>query len=203
MKNFKQTFIAIVTITLSITCSFAQRGQSGNCVSQGTFIIDGTYGFPYFLGNIIKNGNSSTITDAKVVNYNHIGGRIEYMVSSTVGLGLDYTFARVTNNFVVIGQPSSVRYNESLTKQRILGRINIHFATSPQLDPYVTAGVGYKTITWESEYDPDVDLSTLNLIPVAFRIGMGLRWYFTDIIGLGVEAGIGGPAFQGGITAKF
>jgi opacity protein-like surface antigen len=135
------------------------------------------------------------------------------MINKLVGLGAEYTYARVTDtytdsyNTVVNGQ-SVIKYgvfNESLIKQRFLLKVNFHFATTSSLDPYATAGFGYKVTKFSSD-NPNVnttDVSVFNVLPVAFRMGAGLRWFFTDNIGLAIEAGIGGPLIQGGLTAKF
>ena len=96
-----------------------------------------------------------------------------------------------------------------MTKQRILAKFNIHFATSKYLDPYATAGLGYKAslVTSDNPNDQksvyDVNNSFLNVIPISFRLGIGLRYFFTENIGISAEAGIGGPIIQGGLCGKF
>jgi opacity protein-like surface antigen len=167
------------------------------------------------MGNYIKdyynNYNSGSLQDEKVVNYNHVGGKFEYMINDIVGMGVDYTYAKVvytyTDSYYVNGQslPKYDMFTESLTKQRFLLRVNIHFATTRELDPYATAGFGYKQTVFKTNNpnNYNYDMSFFNAFPVAFMLGAGLRWFFTDNIGVCVEAGIGGPAVQGGLCAKF
>lgn len=193
----------------------AQQGESEKCIGEGKFIVDAYYGYPYVMGAYIKDNisNSGTLSDEKVVNYNHLGGKFEYMINDMVGMGIDYTYAKViysyTDSYYTTVNGQSVlkygKFTESLTKQRFLLRVNVHFATTSELDPYATAGVGYKQSVFKTDNPnySNANLSFFNAFPVAFRLGAGLRWFFTDNIGVCVEAGIGGPAIQGGICAKF
>lgn len=193
----------------------AQQGESEKCIGEGKFIVDAYYGYPYVMGNYIRDSYSSyyagTLSDEKVVNYNHVGGKCEYLINDIVGMGVDYTYAKViytyTDAYYVSGQsaPKYDRFTESLTKQRFLLRVNIHFATTSELDPYATAGVGYKQTIFKTNNpnNYNYDMSFFNAFPVSFRLGAGLRWFFTNNIGISVEAGVGGPSIQGGICAKF
>lgn len=215
MKGINKHLVITIAATLLYLHASAQgKKSSDKCVTQGTIILDAYYGYPYVMGSIIKDhSQSANITNEKIINYNHIGGKAEYMVSDMVGMGVDYTFAKVTDTYVdsytaTANGQSVVSYrtfNESLIKQRILLKVNIHFATTNQLDPYATAGLGYKYTSFKTDNPryANTNLSFFNAFPVAFRMGAGIRWYFTDIIGICAEAGIGGPILQGGITAKF
>ena len=195
------------------------------CINQGDFIIDAFYGYPYVLGNAIKeafktsNNNSINTTNViSVTNLNHLGAKFEYMVTEDIGLGLEYTFAGVymeyyDENSVLQsnGQYSTIAgyYNASLTKQRILGRVNFHYATTAHFDPYACIGAGYKKSVLKTTNPFDnysveaFNTGILNAFPVSFRLGVGLRYSFNNKIGLNIEAGIGGPSVQGGFTVKF
>lgn len=190
------------------------------CVNKGDFIIDAFYGYPYVLGNAIKEAfkpSNNAVNNTNVIsitNLNHIGAKFEYMVTEDIGLGLEYTFAGVymnyynenttTNGLIVKGF-----YDASLTKQRILGRVNFHYATTAHFDPYACIGAGYKNSVLKTNNPFDNELvdtfnaGILNAFPVSFRLGLGLRYFFNDNIGLNIEAGIGGPSVQGGLTVKF
>ncbi len=219
-------FIAII----SLNQVSAQDTKPKKCVSKGKFIIDAYYGYPYLAGKYVKdvvnsnntqyntyNGttNSNAVT---IFNLNHLGGKAEYMINDMIGLGLEYSFAAVTakysevssvyqNNGTYIYQTNN--YTARMTKQRILAKFNIHFATSKYLDPYATAGLGYKASLVTSDNPNDqqsvynVNNAFLNVIPISFRLGIGLRYFFTENIGISAEAGIGGPIIQGGLCGKF
>ena len=216
----------IVLISLSILAMHIQsKAQTAPtekqfCINQGDFIIDAFYGYPYVLGNAIKEAfkpSNNAVNNTNVIsitNLNHIGAKFEYMVTEDIGLGLEYTFASVymnyynenttTNGLIVKGF-----YDASLTKQRILGRVNFHYATTAHFDPYASIGAGYKKSVLKTNNPFGIELvdtfnaGILNAFPVSFRLGVGLRYFFNNNIGLNIEAGIGGPLVQGGLTVKF
>ena len=195
-----------------------KKEESENCVGKGKFIIDAFYGYPYMVGKYINTAVSSSGENIDVTNLNHVGGKVEYMINNVIGLGIEYTYASVTAKYV----GSYTVYNNStggydyqynnytfgINKQRILAKVNIHFATSKYLDPYATAGVGYKqTNVYSNDINNQSNVNevnnALNIIPVAFRMGIGMRYYFIKNMGISVEAGIGGPLIQAGLSGKF
>jgi hypothetical protein len=202
-----------------------EEEEEGNCVREGMFIFDGYYGYPYIVGSYIKtvfnaDKNNTTLGEASVVsvkNINHIGGKFEYMVNDIIGIGLEYSYAGVfmkyNSNYTEIENGVLITkrglFDASLTKQRILGKVNFHFETSKKLDSYATIGIGYKTSILKSNNLDDAlavavfNSSFSNFIPVAIRMGAGLRFFFTKNIGLNIEAGIGGPLVQAGLSGKF
>jgi opacity protein-like surface antigen len=213
------TIITSLLILITVQNSLhAQNDKSTNCVKKGNFIFDAFYGYPYLFGQYVKQAiNQNSVNDIAVTNFNHVGGKCEYMITDMIGLGLEYTYATVhakyseTNsvyqNGIYVNQINN--YTASITKQRILAKFNIHFATSKHLDPYATAGIGFKQSIVKSDNINDqqdvhdLNNSFLNIFPVSFRLGAGLRYYFIENLGVCVEAGIGGPIIQGGITGKF
>lgn len=213
----KTLLIIAVTVIGLITNLKAQD----NCIEKGKFIVDAFYGYPYVAGARVKSTYNSTTNNTNVVsvrNLNHIGGKFEYMINEKIGLGIEYTYAAVTAEYTEqytkvnsIGQSVTTtdNYKVTLYKQRILGRMNFHFATTKQLDPYATVGFGYKVSLLKSTDPNDAEtISTFNksfanLLPIAIRFGVGLRYFITPNFGLNVEAGIGGPSVQGGVTVKF
>lgn len=213
MKTMKiKCFIATALFFVLTSVMTAQTGDK--CVSQGKFIIDGYYGYPYVVGKVLKNiSDDDDIEISRVVNTNHIGGKLEFMVNDVIGLGAEYTFARVTNHIKNLdynndlGQYKIVNgsFKETLTKQRILFRMSIHFGTSESVDPYVSFGAGYKQTIYRNNFPSDYPINdvNINLIPISFRAGIGMRWFFTEHVGLNIEGGIGGPAIQGGLSVKF
>ncbi len=203
MKNLKTILFTVTTLLLFNSNLFAQKDRSsgGNCVQQGTILIDAFYGFPYWNGTILKSEYSGTSYDNTAVrNYNHVGGKVEFMINDHIGIGLEGTFARATVNY----QRSNLKYyTGGIDKLRILGKFNFHFATSANFDPYCTAGIGYKnTKVYDNEPGPEPDLG-LNIVPVAFRMGVGVRYFFSDAIGINAEVGLGGPLMQAGLSLKF
>ena len=222
MKNIQTIFTVLLFSIISIQTSSAQDKSSGDekCVGKGKFIIDAYYGYPYLAGKYVKDvadNNYSNNGDLQVSNLNHMGGKCEYMLNKMLGLGLEYSFAAVTGKYSEVSNVYQngtyvnqiQHYTARMTKQRFLAKINIHFATSKYLDPYATAGLGYKValVTSDNPNDQDevynVNHSFLNVVPVAFRLGIGLRYFFIKNVGICAEAGIGGPLIQGGLCGKF
>lgn len=204
MKNLKTVFATVTALLLLNSNSFAQKEQSssGNCVEKGTILIDGFYGFPYFNGALLKAAYRDSLgNNNQVRNLNHFGGKVEIMLSDKIGVGLEGTWASATVRYK--GNNGQI-YTAGIDKIRILAKFNFHFATSEKIDPYLTGGLGYKnTKIYTNEPSATVNKLTLNVIPVAFRVGIGMRYFFTDIIGVHAEVGLGGPLMQGGLSLKF
>ncbi|MGB3947120.1 MAG: porin family protein [Bacteroidia bacterium] len=191
MKKSTTIVIAALAIFISSFNSVAQ-----NCVKQGSFIIAGFYGYPYVTGAVIKTIGQNT---DKVKNLNHIGGKLEYMVSDKIGLGIEATYASAS----VMYQDSVMNwYKAGIKKLRVLPKMNVHFGTTESLDPYFTVGAGYKSTDIYVEGPEDSGSLNINLVPVSMRIGVGLHYFFTDYVGLNAEVGLGGPAIQVGLAVK-
>lgn len=215
-------FISTLVILIASTCNLNAQNdkpETSNCVGKGKIIIDPYYGYPYLFGKYIETVIAESGENVGVTNINHLGFKAEYMVTKMIGIGVDYTYASVIGKY---SQTNSVynpntglysnqtnNYTASITKQRILAKINIHFATSKYLDPYAVGGIGYKQSIVRSDNIDDQDAvnelnnSILNAFPISFRLGIGLRYYFIKNLGIAVEAGIGGPIIQGGLSLKF
>ena len=129
-----------------------------------------------------------------------------------------------------LGNPTKILIStDNLIKQRALIKINFHFATTKYFDAYTTLGLGYKNVREKNDvktndhlitdrtidyyhehkpvivFNPTRNSAINNLLmyqPIAIRIGVGLRYYFIKNLGVGIEAGIGGPIIQGGLSLK-
>ena len=86
----------------------------------------------------------------------------------------------------------------STTKIGFMATLNYHIINSDRIDFCFTAGAGYKNRSWKYEstdlaYESESVSSTL--IPVAARIALNTRIFFTENIGANIGVGFG----QGGI----
>jgi outer membrane protein W len=86
--------------------------------------------------------------------------------------------------------------------------MNYHFLDNDKIDAYTNLGVGFKNRSYKYEStDPTAvndDLGVGTLLPLALRAGVGMRYFFTDNIGLNLNVGLGqGGWVNGGISAKF
>ena len=203
----KKYFIALfIFFIVSLTNKTAKAQVShdfanNNCIKTGAILIDAFYGWPYFNGTLLQSAisNGGGNNNYKVTNKNHLGGKVEYMLSENIGLGGEFTFADASINYQ---NSSNGRFEKAgIKKIRILGRLNYHFATTHNLDPYFTAGIGFKKTTFydtgSSQYD-----QTFNILPISFKLAVGLRYFFNDTFGITTEIGLGGPLLSAGLSVK-
>lgn len=179
-------------------------------VEQGNIIIDPYYGYPNLGKSLIEATLSSD--NAKPKGIGPLGLRAEYMLADNFGVGIDFIYnssgAEGTYDTTdSTGAP--VTYTETALMQRIrvLLRLNYHFVQTDALDAYVGGGAGYNHRIWSFETDDpnwvDDGSASGALLPVAFRLALGARYYFHPNIGINAEIGIGGPIISGGISLKF
>ncbi|MFZ9028933.1 MAG: outer membrane beta-barrel protein [Crocinitomicaceae bacterium] len=199
------------TLLLFAAMFLIQMSASAQAVMQGNVLIDAYYGFPDLYKTTLRNAyNESGNQNLKLGGIGPIGGRLEYMLSDKFGLGLDiaYTSATVTYNRDTVNMSGPVTYEDKVGTKKIGGMVtfNYHFVENDKLDAYAMLGAGYRQRTWFYEStDPDFQGDEIKgLIPVAFRIGAGMRYFFTENIGMNLALGLGqGGLINGGITAKF
>lgn len=207
-------FIALTTLC---TSAFSQTQ-----VQQGNVIIDPYIGIPNWANSILYNDQNNTdvsdlITDYKVnggaLSY---GGRVEYMVADDFGVGVDINYEVSGYNYNQLGSVynettmtwTDVKYNYDYKakKLRAMFRLNYHFVQNDRVDAYTGFAGGYKHVTRASTSDdPNYISDELNgaLVPVAFRLAIGTRIYFSQNIGAHIELGaFGGGLLQFGVTFK-
>lgn len=220
MITMKKIFILFGALALTTT-TFAQSE-----VEEGNIIIE-----PY-IGTLQSNilRSEPTVFDGETLsNYKLNGGqfayglRAEYMLADNFGLGLDFNYVKSGSNYDL--SYTEVVYNETTmqneevqrtynwdytaVKIRAMLRLNYHFVQSDNIDAYTGFAIGYKHANreWTVE-DPNASNDQLALegalVPVAFRLALGTRIYFTDNIGMMIELGAGGGTpLQIGFSAKF
>lgn len=198
-----------LSIALFIVCFLffdfgmhAQNNRPSEAANLGTnnydIIAEAYYGYPYLMGALYKQYLADTLGLRKITNLNHIGFRAEYMKWNTVSLGIEYTYALLTMRY----QGSNGKYyTAGIGKKRILAKVSYHYSIDEHLDMYYTAGIGY-TITNFTTDQPGIAIKQMNAIPVASRLGAGIRYFFNDTFGVNAEAGLGGPLIQAGISLK-
>ena len=125
---------------------------------------------------------------------------MEVMLTDKMGVGIEGTWASATVRY--IGNNGLI-YTAGVDKIRVLAKMSFHFATGEKVDPYLTWGLGYKNTNVYTNEPSAVNDISLNIVPIAFRVGIGMRYFFTDMIGVNAEVGLGGPMMQGGLSLKF
>lgn len=211
------TLLVVFLIAGSGIKSFAQAAYTGN------IIIDPYYGFPNFGKSFASNFESSSSSDFQVKGLGPMGLRAEYMVADRMGVGFDVIYNSYdlkykdvqtdsiydgnTNMWTTQTTTSDNEYK--MQRLRVQLRFNYHFDVSnPMLDAYFGVGAGTnnryrKAYENGVEVNDDTDLGNLTLLPVSFRICTGMRYYFSQNIGINAELGLGGPFISAGISAKF
>ena len=190
---------------------------SGNVKAQGegSIIVDGYYGYGSFYNAVFKALVSSDVLNSKFTGVGPLGVRGEYMISDKIGFGVDiaYNSSAITytetnsyfdNNFNLVEET----YDATLktAKFGIMPTFNYHFVNNDSFDAYFIFGIGYgnRTFSAESDYAGYVSPEYTAPISVASRIGFGMRYYFTQNIGLNFGMGLGqGGLLNGGISARF
>ena len=187
-------------------------------VMKGSILVDGGIGWP--TGNILYNTVSDGQENYKVNGGQFAyGGRVEYMLADDFGIALDGNFVKTGYNFdrvdtISVYDPVSMTYSDSISsnnydytakKTRIMVRLNKHIVQNDNVDAYIGAGVGYRSVSRVSSTNDVVDAEQEEaLIPVSFRLAFGARFFFTDNIGAHIELGAwGGSPIQLGLSFKF
>lgn len=206
----KLLFGLALTSVMALGTNNSVKAQA---VQEGNLLIDAYYGFPDLFKATLKTtyANSGTTTNISISGVGPVGGKVELMLSDLIGLGLDvnYVSSGVSYNDVSTDSiGNTVVYNYSVTRNvlRVLPRLNFHYGNSDVLDAYSGVGVGYRTSSWKFQSnDPNYSDSSIGgFIPVSFRLFTGIRYFFSDNIGLNAEFGLGGGALiQGGLSVKF
>ncbi|MFT6921891.1 MAG: hypothetical protein ACJA1C_000889 [Crocinitomicaceae bacterium] len=210
----KVLFLMGAMLTIS-TASIAQTP-----VGQGNVIIDPYIGLPNWGNSLLYSkydGDDATVTNYKtnggVLSY---GGRVEYLVADNFGIGVDVNYeisgfnydytSSVYDETSMTYSDVTYNYDYKAKKLRAMLRLNYHFVQNDRVDAYAGFAGGYKNVNRViSSNEPGFEeTSGEALVPVAIRLAVGARVYFTDNIGAHVELGaFGGGLLQVGVSAKF
>ena len=173
----------------------------GNSFAQGKIVISAGYGGPN-LGKAVVNAIiSDSATNVKATGMGPIHFKVEYGLSDGVGFGLSVNYMSFGVKFTELPYD----YTFSRSSLSLLARINFHFGTTEQLDPYFGVGAGYRQATWKFEStDPTyTGESIAGFSPFGFETTIGLRYYFTEGFGIYTEMGIAKSIIQGGLVVSF
>lgn len=121
--------------------------------------------------------------------------KISYSEGSTV-------YNTSTGNYDAV----TYEYDFSTQKVGVLATFNYHFIKNDKVDAYAVFGAGYGNRSFKFEStDPFYTAGSVkSLIPVASKIGVGVRYFFTENIGANLALGFGqGGLFNVGVSAKF
>lgn len=195
---------------LLLTAVIATKAQ---IVEKGTKLLDVYYGWPNLWTNVAK----TSLTDAnsyqiKVGSLGPIGGRLEYLASDKVGLGIEVNYSTTSVSWEADAQDANgnnVVYNYKVTVPRVraMFSFNFHFGGSEEFDAYWKLAAGYGSLSFTySTNDPTYNDNRINfnVIPIAIRTAVGGRYFLTENFHLNAELGLGGgPLMAFGIGTRF
>ena len=193
---------------LALTMMLAPKKSNAQAIEEGNIIIDAYYGFPNLYSTVFKTlYESSNSTGLTLGSQGPLGIRAEYLITDKVGFGIDlgmnsssisYSEADINNNI----------YDYKFTTRKIgaIFTFNYHFVENDKLDAYFVVGGGYGNRTFKfTSTDPNyIEESVESVIPISYKIGVGMRFFFTENIGANLALGLGqGGLVNAGISAKF
>lgn len=137
------------------------------------------------------------------------GGRVEYMITPKSSLGLEVNHATSVLTVTYDDGNDKLVQSADITRTRVFPRYALHFGRK-KLDAFwhIGLGVGIWDIGIDVK-DPSATIQTKNTLTrvsgpvIAFRTGVGLRYFFTDNFGIHGDFGLGGALFTIGATGKF
>src|ERR1035437_472952 len=213
-KNEKSNFLLTKTNDLVLNTNnlinpefklTKKRGRGGDdAFGEGKIVISAGYGIGNFTKTLFKVISTNTLYTAySFKGFGPIHFKAEYGLSDKMGLGLSVNYvsasATWTNYYngpwnAATGTYDQIAYTETMgfSSLSFLLRMNLHFATTAKLDPYWGIGAGYRTGGWKysSTYPNSTPVGTLGgAMPFGFETTFGMRYYFTDNIGLYMEIG--------------
>ncbi len=176
-------------------------------VEEGNVIVEAYYGWPNLYTTALKALYTDAYSEGVTVgSIGPLGGRIEYMLSDVVGVGVDVGYVNTTVSYKEdAGSGNYYNYDISAPKFTALFKMNFHFTKSDKVDAFGGFGVGYRNRTYKFKTnDPDfVESNIESYFPVGIRASLGIRYFLTENIGLNAEMGLGGPLLSFGISTKF
>ena len=212
----KKIILKAFITTVMISAGLNQQTYA-QAVEEGNLVFEGYYGFPNLYTSVFKAAyaNSGSELDLNVGGAGPYGFRFEYLLTDKVGLGLDVAISSSSVNYnelgtvynPTLGTYTDVLYNYDFSTRKIAALVcfNYHFLDNDEFDLYSTVGIGYSNRNFDfTSTDPDyVPKSLSSLVPVGFKGGLGMRYFFTDNIGANLQLGFGaGGLLNAGITFK-
>lgn len=218
MKKVFTNFIktsAVVGLGLMSTLSYAQ-------LEEGDVIIDLNYGIPSKGVIFATIDGNSLYNDIETSYIGPAGLRLQYMVASNFGIGIEGNYTKRTAKYSETITETEYVYNEddftydyittstdynvelSQTVIRAMFRTSWEFVNEEKLSVNWANSIGYRKASWKltpNDYD---NTWTFGTWPLAFRTAIGMRYWIADNVGINAEIGFsGGSYMNAGLSAKF
>ena len=194
---------------LALTMMLAPKKSNAQAIEEGNIIIDAYYGFPNLYSTVFKAAyESSNSTGFNLGSQGPLGIRAEYLITDKVGFGIDLGMnsSSISKSEADINTNIIYDYKFSTRKIGAIFTFNYHFVENDKLDAYFVVGGGYGNRNFKfTSTDPNyIEESVESLIPISYKIGVGMRYFFTENIGANLALGLGqGGLANVGVSAKF
>lgn len=194
---------------LALTMMLAPKKSNAQAIEEGNVIIDAYYGFPNLYSTIFKAAyESSNSTGLTLGSQGPLGIRAEYLITDKVGFGIDLGMSSSSISYSEADINTNIIYDYKFSTRKIgaIFTFNYHFVENDKLDAYFVVGGGYGNRNFKfTSTDPNyIEESVESLIPISYKIGVGMRYFFTENIGANLALGLGqGGLVNVGVSAKF
>lgn len=194
---------------LVLTMILAPKKSNAQAIEEGNVIIDAYYGFPNLYSTIFKAAyESSNSTGLTLGSQGPLGIRAEYLITDKVGFGIDLGMNSSSISYSEADINTNIIYDYKFSTRKIgaIFTFNYHFVENDKLDAYFVVGGGYGNRNFKfTSTDPNyIEESVESLIPISYKIGVGMRYFFTENIGANLALGLGqGGLVNVGVSAKF
>jgi hypothetical protein len=206
-----------ISMMVAIVCALSFNSNA-QCVQQGTILADAYYGFPNLFkvilkadaSNIQNTTGSAAAGGLSIYGIGPMGAKAEYLLTDKFGMGIDFNYSNVGikfSNTTTDQNGNQVTYNYNLSSPaiRVMLGFNFHFVRTDKIDVYFATKAGYYNRSFAmTTNDPGYRLNLSLADPIAFRVEIGMRYFFTENIGVHVNLGFpGGPLVAAGLALKF
>lgn len=175
-----------------------------------------------------RKNDDGTHYKNEVKNYNHIGIKLQKNVNTHLIRGLEYTYARLDQhtNYSAYNYKQGlyvVDYKTTYTKHRVLFTTRLISSSKKGFQFFTEQGLGLKLMgengrLYVADFSRNTSTSSnsgifaigsrsndnlIETIPIAFKVHLGTVFTISNLIGLTLSAGLGGPLLQAGISFNY
>ena len=200
IKNFKKIAILATATILMIN----PKNSDAQSFEEEKMYISLGYGGPNLSASLFKVYES--LVGYKVTGVGPIHAKFEYAVSDKIGIGASLNFVNTNVQWDVISGSETYEQGYKYMALAANARINWHFVDNDKLDVYYGLGLGYNYSNSEfyTSVPNGLEDATFSIsgIPIGFETTFGVRYLFTDNIGIYAEFGWAKSVAQGGLIFK-
>lgn len=194
-----------------LTISFSTLGFS-QAMQKGDVTIEPYYGFPNFGKHF---AGLAAPEDINVTGLGPWGVRMGFLPTESFSITFDFIHNSFGDNYTEVytewDEDDNLITQEyihrvRMNRYRFLVGFNYHFEIDTETDAYIgfAGGSNRRIESLDPGGDPNVEPinDEVAISPVAFRLRLGGRYFFTPNVAGSVELGLGGPLVSLGIIIR-